>query len=633
MNEEEAFFAILAAAAAVSPSRPVTHAWDRCPQPRRQTLPAMAAVSAAAALLVRRQACRPTSRLLDGAASLSAQQLRGLAGQSEGQAPWVLVQSEGGSSTTASDDGGGGGVRLERTYDSGSIGGSAEQAAAPRFSLSRLRQEALSQLQATFLPSGYPHTVAPGYLRNTLWQAAHHCAGSANGVLASTFLLYSVGLGAGAVPTAGALNWVLKDGLGQLGTLLFGKAIAHRFDVSSRAWYLLASLKLNLAMGIEICTFLLPQYFLPMGAVANAIKGLSWMAGGSTKSVFKVSFAADNNFGDISAKATSQTIFSSVLGTAAGVTLASQLEQSVGLALYCYAALASLHMYTGYQAVRCVPIATLNPSRLELLVQQYLEQLQEGQQAPQQAAGQQQPQQGQQAQQSQHHIKWSPGHAAPSEAWPAGGQQQQPAASSFSDSTGAAGAAAVRLPTPAELAAVDPVFHRPWVCVGTPLQQLVRLHGSRLGQLLHQQVGQQSAEQQRQEVQQGEGQPEAAAAAGDPPQQLHMLVPCGGSMHLLLHEQATAADSILGFLHAFVLQHGTSGSMSSGAARCGQSAPAAPAAGGSSEGDGPCASAEQLRGSLAEARRLLPGLLASLEAAGWDNAKVVLEAKRRRVTW
>lgn len=68
-------------------------------------------------------------------------------------------------------------------------------------------------------------------------------------VLASTFLLYSVGLGAGAVPTAGALNWVLKDGLGQLGTLLFGKAIAHRFDVSSRAWYLLASLKLNLAMG------------------------------------------------------------------------------------------------------------------------------------------------------------------------------------------------------------------------------------------------------------------------------------------------------------------------------------------------------------------------------------------------
>ena len=41
----------------------------------------------------------------------------------------------------------------------------------------------------------------------------------------------------------------VQDGLGQLGTLLFGKTIAHNFDVSSRAWYLLASAKLNLAMG------------------------------------------------------------------------------------------------------------------------------------------------------------------------------------------------------------------------------------------------------------------------------------------------------------------------------------------------------------------------------------------------
>ena len=42
---------------------------------------------------------------------------------------------------------------------------------------------------------------------------------------------------------------------------------------------------------LEICTFLLPHYFLPIGALANAIKGLSWMAGGSTKSVFKASSA------------------------------------------------------------------------------------------------------------------------------------------------------------------------------------------------------------------------------------------------------------------------------------------------------------------------------------------------------
>lgn len=48
-------------------------------------------------------------------------------------------------------------------------------------------------------------------------------------VLASSFLLYSVGLGqASAAAAAGAANWVLKDGLGQAGTLLFGRAVSHR---------------------------------------------------------------------------------------------------------------------------------------------------------------------------------------------------------------------------------------------------------------------------------------------------------------------------------------------------------------------------------------------------------------------
>lgn len=69
-------------------------------------------------------------------------------------------------------------------------------------------------------------------------------------MLASTFLLYSVGLGAGAIPTAGALNWVLKDGLGQMGTLLFGKAIAHNFDIHSKTWYFMSFLLLSTATGV-----------------------------------------------------------------------------------------------------------------------------------------------------------------------------------------------------------------------------------------------------------------------------------------------------------------------------------------------------------------------------------------------
>jgi hypothetical protein len=86
-------------------------------------------------------------------------------------------------------------------------------------------------------------------------------ATTANGVLASTFLLYSVGLGAGAIPTAGALNWVLKDGLGQMGTLLFGKAIAHNFDIHSKTWYFMSFLLLSTATGVCVCVCCVLLFF------------------------------------------------------------------------------------------------------------------------------------------------------------------------------------------------------------------------------------------------------------------------------------------------------------------------------------------------------------------------------------
>jgi len=182
-------------------------------------------------------------------------------------------------------------------------------------------------------------------------------------------LLYSVGLGAGAIPTAGALSWILKDGLGQLGTLLFGRAMAHNFDLSSRFWYVTASGKLNVAMGLEIATALAPQWFLPLGATANAVKGLAWMAGGSSRSAFNVAFAKDRNIADITAKATSQTICTSLIGTAVGMAIAASIEQSVGLCFTWYSALAAVHMYTAVESAKSVPLKTLNPSRLKKLAE------------------------------------------------------------------------------------------------------------------------------------------------------------------------------------------------------------------------------------------------------------------------
>jgi hypothetical protein len=82
-------------------------------------------------------------------------------------------------------------------------------------------------------------------------------------------LLYAVGLGKGAIPTAAAVNWVLKDGLGYLSKILLSKFGRH-FDVNPKGWRLFADLLENTAYGLEILTPVFPHLFVPIGAAAGA---------------------------------------------------------------------------------------------------------------------------------------------------------------------------------------------------------------------------------------------------------------------------------------------------------------------------------------------------------------------------
>lgn len=51
-----------------------------------------------------------------------------------------------------------------------------------------------------------------------------------------TYQLFAMGLGAGAIPLAATLNWVIKDGLGQLGGVAFTSFVNTRFDANPKLW-------------------------------------------------------------------------------------------------------------------------------------------------------------------------------------------------------------------------------------------------------------------------------------------------------------------------------------------------------------------------------------------------------------
>lgn len=235
------------------------------------------------------------------------------------------------------------------------------------------------------LPKGYPHSVRNGYSQFAIGQMVSNGLSTAAGVLSMQALLYALGIGVGAAgmgsaPLAATLNWVIKDGLGQLGGVIFASLVNNRFDADPKRWRLIATVSMDAASFLEMLTPLMPGYFLAVASVANVGKNISFLAASASRAAIHRSFTLQENLADVTAKTGSQFIVSSLLGTSLGVSLSSLVAWSVdgGAAaqyhttLGLYGALSSVSIAVTYWSLRHVTITSLSPARLDYILHHYL---------------------------------------------------------------------------------------------------------------------------------------------------------------------------------------------------------------------------------------------------------------------
>lgn len=165
-----------------------------------------------------------------------------------------------------------------------------------------------------FLPAGYPSSVSRPYLGYSSWQMGASIASSLNMVLATQSLLFAIGLGAGSIPMAAALNWIIKDGLGQVGGVLYASMVNNKFDADPKRWRMVSALALDGAIALEIATPLFPTHFLLLASIANIGKNVAWLSASATRANMHQSFSKVGNLADVTAKAGSQSIAASILG-------------------------------------------------------------------------------------------------------------------------------------------------------------------------------------------------------------------------------------------------------------------------------------------------------------------------------
>lgn len=89
-------------------------------------------------------------------------------------------------------------------------------------------------------------------------------------------LLYAVGLGKGAIPTAAAVNWVLRDGIGYMSKIVLSKYGRH-FDVHPKGWRLVSDVIENASYGLELLTPTFPHLFVYLAAAAGAGRSAAGM--------------------------------------------------------------------------------------------------------------------------------------------------------------------------------------------------------------------------------------------------------------------------------------------------------------------------------------------------------------------
>ncbi|KAK7292964.1 hypothetical protein RJT34_15823 [Clitoria ternatea] len=223
-----------------------------------------------------------------------------------------------------------------------------------------------------------PRQVKRNYLDYVKWKFLHRVFSSALQVLATQAMFTAIGVGySSSLPSAAALNWVLKDGLGRLSRCIYTASLASAFDTNLKRVRFTTAVLFVASIGLELLTPAFPRLFLLLATIANISKQISLACYLATRSSVHQSFAIGDNLGEISAKAQIQTVCFDILG----LTLAALVNlwidnhksRQAGIHYFVYPFFAAMDLFGIYQGLKHVHLQTLTKDRLEIILNTWIE--------------------------------------------------------------------------------------------------------------------------------------------------------------------------------------------------------------------------------------------------------------------
>ncbi|KAJ3077697.1 hypothetical protein HK102_005030, partial [Quaeritorhiza haematococci] len=246
------------------------------------------------------------------------------------------------------------------------VGGGSKLFGFPTRILASLQDK----LSVAFLPKGYPHTVTKEYLPYSIWYFLHSVTGTVTFTLSTQALLQALGMGAGtAIGIAATTNWIIKDGFGLLGGVIYAGLVNNRFDSHPKRYRFSAAIAIQVSTLAELLTPLFPSFFLPMASLSNVGKNVGWLAHSATRAAMNKGFTLEDNLGDVTAKSAAQSTAAGLIGTGLGVVVSWIFGASAAptTLLTVFIPISLANLWFAYETNMCVVTRTLNVERGELL--------------------------------------------------------------------------------------------------------------------------------------------------------------------------------------------------------------------------------------------------------------------------
>jgi len=230
-------------------------------------------------------------------------------------------------------------------------------------------------VRQVFLPEGFPESVSSDYFEYQLWDTLQAFASSVSGSLATAAVLGGLGVGdSTATPLAATMTWILKDGAGMVGRIVFAAYSGTSLDFDCKRWRMFADILNDCVMCVELLAPGLPRpLVMPTLCGAGLGRSLVGVAGGATKAAVAQHQARRNNMADLAAKDGSQETLVNLVALCVNLALLPLVSETPGLPFLLFLMLATLHIYSNYRAVSCLVFTSLNSTRLNLLLDSFRE--------------------------------------------------------------------------------------------------------------------------------------------------------------------------------------------------------------------------------------------------------------------